>query len=198
MKYDNDIFPPKTLFDIESISCFESISLEENPNGISQNLDLDCDITKLFWIRKEVITERATNNSSLNEKEKKIFKVIPLLNYYSVDDINELIKRMNLSKEIEKKILLDRNKRSEEIEAILAELTSLKKRRRNKGKEKSCRIKMQKNIEFEEKPLLGRKRKGDNTKRKRNKYDAYNIIKKIKVKIIHYLLLFINSLIQSF
>ena len=77
-------------------------------------------------------------------------------------------------------------------------MTSLKKRRRNKEKEKSYYIKIQKNTKFKEKPILGRKRKGDNTKGKHNKYDAYNIIKKIKVKIIHYLLLFINSLIQSF
>ena len=80
-------------------------------------------------------------------------------------------------------------------------MTSLKKRRRNKEKEKSYYIKIQKNTKFKEKPILGRKRKGDNTKGKHNKYDAYNIIKKIKkikIKIIHYLLLFINSLIQSF
>ena len=77
-------------------------------------------------------------------------------------------------------------------------MTSLKKRRRNKKKEKSYYIKIQKNTKFKEKPILGRKRKGDNTKGKHNKYDAYNIIKKIKVKIIHYLLLSINSLIQSF
>ena len=184
------------LFNNESMSCFESISLEENQDEISQNLDLDFDMIRLFWNRKEVNTERVTNNSTLNKK--KSFKVIPLLKYYSVDEINELIKRMNLSKEIEKKILLDKNKRSEEIEAIWAELTSLKKRRRNKEKEKSYYIKIQKNTKFKEKPILGRKRKGDNTKGKHNKYDAYNIIKKIKIKIIHYLLLFINSLIQSF
>ena len=193
---NNYIYPCISLFDNESMSCFESISFDENQDEISQNFDVEYDLAKLFWIRKEVNTERTTNNSTLNKK--KSFKAIPLLKYYSVDEINELIKRMNLSKEIEKKILLDKNKRSEEIEAIWAELTRLKKRRRNKEKEKSYYIKIQKNTKFKEKPILGRKRKGDNTKGKRNKYDAYNIIKKIKVKIIHYLLLFINSLIQSF
>jgi len=193
---NNYIYPCISLFDNESMSCFESISFDENQDEISQNFDVEYDLAKLFWIRKEVNTERTTNNSTLNKK--KSFKAIPLLKYYSVDEINELIKRMNLSKEIEKKILLDKNKRSEEIEAIWAELTSLKKRRRNKEKEKSYYIKIQKNTKFKEKPILGRKRKGDNTKGKHNKYDAYNIIKKIKIKIIHYLLLFINSLIQSF
>jgi hypothetical protein len=47
------------------------------------------------------------------------------------------------------------------------------------------------------KPLLGRKRKGDNTQRKRNKFSEYNIIKKIKNKIVHYLLIFVNKLIKS-
>ena len=96
------------LFNNESMSCFESISLEENQDEISQNLDLDFDMIRLFWNRKEVNTERATNNSTLNKK--KSFKVIPLLKYYSVDEINKLIKGNNLSKEIEKKILLDKKK----------------------------------------------------------------------------------------
>jgi len=77
------------LFNNESMSCFESISLEENQDEISQNLDY-FDMIRLFWNRKEVNTERATNNSTLNKK--KSFKVIPLLKYYSVDEINKLQK----------------------------------------------------------------------------------------------------------
>ena len=51
------------------MSCFESISLEQNQDEISQNLDLDFDMIRLFWNRKEVNTERATNNSTLNKKK---------------------------------------------------------------------------------------------------------------------------------
>ena len=105
---NNYIYPFIPLFDNESMSCFELISFEENQDEISQNFDVEYDLAKLFWIRKEVNTERTTNNSTLNKK--KSFKVIPLLKYYSVDEINKLIKRMNLSKEIEKKILLDKKK----------------------------------------------------------------------------------------
>ena len=56
------------LFNNESMSCFESISLEENQDEISQNLDY-FDMIRLFWNRKEVNTERATNNSTLNKKK---------------------------------------------------------------------------------------------------------------------------------
>ena len=59
-------------------------------------------------------------------------------------------------------------------------------------------MKIIKVIKFGEKSILGRKRKGYNIKRKRNKYNSYNIVKKIKNKIIYYLLLFINNLIESF
>ena len=163
---------------------------------ISQNFDLDFVYTRLFEIRKEANTERTTNKLTSDKKVKKNFKVT-LLKYFSVDEINEFIKKMNLNKEIEKQMLLDKNKTSQEIEIIMSELTNSKKRRRNKEKGKENNIKIIRDT-IKEKPLLGRKRKGDNSIRKRNKYDTYNIIKKIKNKIIHYLLLFINNLIKSF
>ena len=66
---NNYKYPFISLFDNESMSCFESISFDENQDEISQNLDVEYDLAKLFWIRKEVNTERTTNNSTLNKKK---------------------------------------------------------------------------------------------------------------------------------
>ena len=105
------------------------------------------------------------------------------------ENINKIIQRMNLNEEEKKGILLGENKNSEEINTIRAKLLNDKIRLRNKGKEKITDIKI--NVK------RGRKKKDDNTKRKNNKYRTYNIIRKIKNKIMHYLLLFINNLIKS-
>ena len=102
---------------------------------------------------------------------------------------------MNLNEEEKKGILLDENKSSKEIDTIWMELLNDKKRLRNKEKEKNNKIEKIDDLNIEVK--RGRKKKDDNTKGKRNKYSTYNIIKKIKNKIIHYLLLFINKLIKS-
>ena len=64
-----------------------------------------------------------------------------------------------------------------------------------KAKKKEKEIK-EKNNTKEAKDMQWWKRKDDNTKRKRNKYNIYNIMKKIRNKIIHFLLLFINKLIK--
>ena len=64
-----------------------------------------------------------------------------------------------------------------------------------KAKKKEKEIK-EKNNTKEAKDMQWWKRKDDNTKRKRNKYNIYNKMKKIRNKIIHFLLLFINKLIK--
>ena len=64
-----------------------------------------------------------------------------------------------------------------------------------KAKKKEKEIK-EKNNTKKEKDMQWWKRKDDNTKRKRNKYRIYNIINKIRNKIFHFLLLFINKLIK--
>jgi hypothetical protein len=60
-------------------------------------------------------------------------------------------------------------------------------------KTRNRKVKLQK----EEKKKSGRKRKEDNTLSKHNKNTPDNIIKKIKTKILKYLLIFINKLIYS-
>ena len=60
-------------------------------------------------------------------------------------------------------------------------------------KTRNRKVKLQK----EEKKKSGRKRKEDNTLSKHNKNTPDNIIKKIKTKILKYLLIFINKLLYS-
>jgi len=93
---------------------------------------------------------------------------------------------MKLNEKIKEKLYLDEDKITKEIDTTWTELITIKKRRRNKISEK---IYLEKDIDkkSEIRPLLGKKRKADNTKGKRNKFSAYNIIKKIKNKIAHYI-----------
>ena len=66
------------------------------------NFDLDPDILLLLIDENKVNVEKTTSNT-INIKTKKNFKIEFSLKYLSQNEINELIKKMNLSKEIEKK-----------------------------------------------------------------------------------------------
>ena len=113
--------------------------------------------------------------NNLNIKTK--FDVTITLKYKSIDEINKRFKVMKLNEKIKEKLYLDEDKITKEIDTTWTELITIKKRRRNKISEK---IYLKKDIdkESEIRPLLGRKRKGDNTNRKRNKFSAYiNICK---------------------
>ena len=128
---------------------------------IEHELNLDChidfDISGLF-------------GSETNLKEEHEIK------YKSEKDINKMIQEKNLDKKIKGQLYLDENIRSEEIDETKSELICPKKRRRNKRKAKRFIIKAKEPTE----QLLGRKRKNDDSKRNRDKFDTYNIIKKIK------------------
>ena len=133
------------------------------------------------------------SNSEKDINERYNFKVEHKVKYMSEKDINEMIQAKNLNKEIKEKLYLDENIRSEEIDEVWSELICPKKRRRNKRKVKKFTIKAKDSTEKH----LGRKRKNDDSKRNRDKFDTYNIIKKIKNIIIKYLILSINNLIES-
>ena len=145
------------------------------------NLDshADFDITPLFGTRET-------------------FKVELTSTYKSEKDINNIIKSKNLKKEIKEKLYLDESTNNKKIKQVWDELLFPKKRNRDKGKQK-CFTKNIKDIKNKiEIKLLGRKRKDDDSKRNRDRFDTYNITKKIKNKLIQYLILSINNLIQSF
>jgi len=169
--YNQSIFPnfEPDLYEEKDYSGEDEIEHELN-----LNMHSDFDISGLF-------------GSETN------FKVEHEVKYMSEKDINEMIQAKNLNKEIKEKLYLDENIRSEEIDEVWSELICPKKRRRNKRKVKKFTIKAKDSTEKH----LGRKRKNDDSKRNRDKFDTYNIIKKIKNKIINYLILSINNLIQS-
>ena len=224
MFYDNNStsFPIK-LLDIDIIPETESSFLNEpenrdemaKENNLNSQIDFDPSIfipngndskteitTKILALNKNIKNKfKAKFSSKFKPKEKtkkkaKIkFKVTFPIKFNFVENINMIIQRMNLNEEEKKGILLDENQSSEEIDIIKAELLNDKIRLRNKDKEKNNIIEKMPDIKIKVK--RGRKKKDDNTKRKNNKFRTYNLVKKIKNKIIHYLLLFINNLIKS-
>ena len=210
MNYDNDSIQFPDIVQELELSFLNEL---QNKEYMAENINfpLDFDPSILIPNGKDAKTETTTKILPLNKMDKKKFNVkisfkpkpnektkkkekikfnvtIPIKINFE-ENINKIIQRMNLNEEEKKGILLDENKNSEEINTIRAELLNDKIRLRNKDKEKLTDIKI--NVK------RGRKKKDDNTKRKNNKYRTYNIIRKIKNKIMHYLLLFINNLIKS-
>ena len=210
MNYDNDSIQFPDIVPELELSFLNEL---QNKEYMAENINfpLDFDPSILIPNGKDAKTETTTKILPLNKMDKKKFNVkisfkpkpnektkkkekikfnvtIPIKINFE-ENINKIIQRMILKEEEKKGILLDENKNSEEINTIRAELLNDKIRLRNKGKEKITDIKI--NLK------RGRKKKDDNTKRKNNKYRTYNIIRKIKNKIMHYLLLFINNLIKS-
>lgn len=210
MNYDNDSIQfPDIVPELELSFLNELQNKEYMAENINFPLDFDPSIlipngkdaktettTKILPLNKTdnkkfnvKISFKPKPNEKTKKKEKIKFNVTIPIKINFEENINKIIQRMNLNEEEKKGILLDENKNSEEINTIRAELLNDKIRLRNKGKEKITDIKI--NVK------RGRKKKDDNTKRKNNKYRTYNIIRKIKNKIMHYLLLFINNLIKS-
>lgn len=147
-----------------------------------------------YLIRNNSLNLKVNNSNkeiiSLFEENKKIKNYFNINKDLSIPDafleqqINNKIKRMNTSKEMKLKLLLDDNNSNHKIAKIKVELDSLSKKR-SKG------------IKFDFKVAQpGRKKKEDNTYRYHNKYLSDNIINKIKNMINKSLLLFINKLIK--
>ena len=219
--YNGRIQFPIKLFDFDTISETESYFLNElqNQDELTKEMNLysQIDFDPSILIANGNDSKTEGNTKILNKKIKKQFKAnfsfkikskektkkkskikfkvtFPIKINYE-ENINNIFQRMNLKDEEKKGILLDENQSTKEIEIIWAELLNEKKRLRNKDKEKINII--EKIMDIKTNVKRGRKKKDDNTNRKNNKYRTYNLIKKIKNKIMHYLLLFINNLIKS-
>ena len=180
--FDKPGFDPSGLFNDEKTT---NISASNTSQSSKSNPSSE--------IKSENNSERSTNSSATDKKEKINFKSLKI---YLVDDINKTIKQMNLKEETENKLILDKDKKTKEIEEIFTELFKEKKRVRGKKNKKINKIEEPKDIECGKK-ILGRKRKDDTTVGERTKYSSYNIIKKIKNKIIHNILMLVNHLIKS-
>ena len=180
--FDKPGFDPSGLFNDEKTT---NISASNTSQSSKSNPSSE--------IKSENNSERSTNSSATDKKEKINFKSLKI---YLVDDINKTIKQMNLKEETENKLILDKDKKTKEIEEIFTELFKEKKRERGKKNKKINKIGEPKDIECGKK-ILGRKRKDDTTVGERTKYSSYNIIKKIKNKIINNILMLVNRVIKS-
>ena len=169
---------------IDSKSIFFSHNLEINEKDNKESNLFKDDENKKLIIPYNDIKSKQTD---LDEKQKinSIFKIDEILFYE--EDINLIMKKMNINKEKESSITLNSNDDYEEIKNI-----------RNKLFLKKYRMKKQKNdLMFKINSKRGRKIKNDNSNRIHNKYQPDNIIQSIKTTINHSLILFLNRLINS-
>lgn len=130
-------------------------------------------------------------NDDLNKKIKKYkileINIIPLFE----ENISEILQKMNINKEIINFLSFSKNEQEhyKELENIRNKLFLKENKLRIKNKEKFKK--------FIVPSKLGRKNKNDESYRAHNKYKADNIIKAIKTKLNHSLILFLNRLINS-
>jgi hypothetical protein len=131
--------------------------------------------------------EKETNIT--NYKTNELFKIdnkIPLS--YLEDNINTKIIKMNLSKEIKNKLLLDKTLKNIYIENVKNDLVIKKK-----GRKKNFINTLMNNSNV----VRGRKSKGDKTIRKHTKYSSDNITNKIKNILKKFLIIFLNNIINN-
>ena len=189
--FDNDNYI-KDEYDHNNISLnsdkrnndIEGEYFNYNIGNNGQFKEEDINIKKLFVSYKD----NKSMQTDLDEKSKNntIFK-IDKESFYE-EDINMIIQKMNISKENKRSIFLNNEDKYEEINNIRYKLFL-------KGK---FRMKKQRNYSmFKLYAKKGRKLKMDNSNRTHNKYQPDNIIQSIKTTINHYLLFFLNKLINS-
>ena len=111
---------------------------------------------------------------------------------YFEEEINKIINQLDINQEDKKRLLLDINKDNiyiENIKNLIKKNSSTRKSKQSKE--------LIKEKEKEEKHKLGRKRKNDTSTSERNKYNADNIIKKIKNRLNDFIIDLTNKLITS-
>lgn len=185
------IFPLK----IDSISEeFEFSNLEDqsissdgkstfNFDVFGKNFLNNCDFNQ---VSEEITSNKRTSYIDNPKLGKDILFKITIFPDLE-KDINEYIKKMDISKERKIFLFLDENNDYDKIAKIKIDLEP-KSNIRNKQKEngiEKCKEKR------------GRKKKDDHSKRHHNRYSPDNIIKSIKTIINDYLIKFINSQINS-
>ena len=174
----------------------------ENEKTNSYNASLNCPLENYEKNDKELNFLKEDDNKKLmfpstnkTNKEVNLDGKLKMNSIFRINripfyekNINEIIEKMNINQEKEKLIILNCNDNYEEINNIRNKLFM-------KGK---LRMKKQdKDLKFIVHSKRGRKAKNDNSNRIHNKYQPDNIIKSIKTKLNHSLLLFLNKLINS-
>ena len=173
-----------SLNDNEEYLFIKSTACRTNPKNQNQNPNKELNTNEIY--KKEVISN--LNNILLNEKNKinNLQILMPPVQYDYEKIKKEILPKLNLVKEIKDKFINSDNLKELEYKMCDEVFLGPKKRNRNKNDKNKETIKK-----------IGRKRKNDNSFSNHNKDSHDNIVKKIKAKILGYLLIFVNSILKS-
>ena len=177
---DNDI-----LDKVTSYKTSKKIPKGNNTNQLINNsIKLD---EELFSQKEELLEEEKQESEKEKvETSQERDKDLPPIQY-DYDKINKIFSKININYMIKDSFKMNDNLLDLENKMSDATFKSPKKRNRDKKPELNEIIK---------KP--GRKKKNDPEKGLHNKNSQDNIIKKIKSKLLYYLIEFINNILNSF
>lgn len=188
---DSDFYPQKNIdfinSDDEQLSIFKA-QIEEKENNVSfENV---IDPKSLIYIPDSKENPKPKRKSRASNSPRFIFNwSVP--DFISVDEIIHIIgEKLCLNKNTKKMI---KDKFNNNIHNTFAAnvIEELNKKTIVKNKN------INKIVIGRESGMLGRKRKGDSSNRRHNKYNSDNIIIKIKNILKKYLIIFINNIIKN-
>ena len=173
-----------SLNDNEEYLFIKSTACKTKPKIPNQNILKDSN-------NYETCKKKEIENLSdilINDKNqiKNLQINMPPVQYDSAKIKNEIFPKLELVKEIKDKFINTDNLK--DLEYKMSDEVFLAPKKRNRGKDNKNNNTIKK---------IGRKRKNDNSVSKHSKDSHDNIVKKIKSKILSYLLIFVNSILKS-
>ena len=170
---------------------------EYNINYFDEKIKGSCPYFEFKEDKEKTIKEIGIENK--NKKEEEINTELNINNknteYYSLEKINEIFNENEDLKQY-KKYVEDKGKIKENIRKKIENI-STKRERCTKEQMIIKREINKKNKEMNKNSQLGRKLKNDSSDRAHNKFLDDNILKKIKSKFLHYLIISINLVIKG-
>ena len=169
----------------ENIDNFkEQIFEEKIPSNLNSKENFS---SKILPLGETNISPSFNNEINLNNKQYNKHTVINGL--YKYEDITQILINLNYSN---KNNILD-NFKKDLIEVQVDKEKKLINKKRNKSKNNENDVKQ---IFKSKNYKMGRKTKNDLSIRKHNKFNSDNIMRKIKVKLLKYLVLYTNHFIK--
>lgn len=191
-KYRTNIQMPN-----KEISSEKDIRNEYNINSFDEKIKGTCPYFEFKEDKEKGIKEIGIEIE--NKKEEKIKTELNINKknneYYPLDKINKIFNENEDLKQY-KKFVEDKGKIKENIRKKIENI-STKRERCTKEQMIIKREINEKNKEMNKNNQLGRKLKNDSSDRAHNKFLDDNILKKIKSKFLHYLILFINLVVKG-
>ena len=149
-----------------------------------------------FEYKEDIFKEKEINAIEIENKKEEEIK--PELNsnqknneFYPMEKISKIFSENEDLKQF-RKYVEDKGKIKENIQKKIENIST----KRVRSRKWQMIIKREINEKNKNK-LLGRKKKGDRSDRAHNKFLDDNILKKIKSKFLHYLILFVNVVIKG-